>query len=188
MSSTPSKAQSDEAASVDEAIDRMERLYQTMTGREAPPADTVYAPIPVERNPGEYVDDQMNRLLEQLGPSVAAPWAATSTAAWTPPLSLSEIGAEIVLRLDLPGVPRESLRVTMNGNVLTVSGSRSAIAPDGEALRLSEVPSGAFRRVAVLAGAARAAEPVARMKDGVLEIRVAREIPEPAVEKTVRIQ
>lgn len=188
MSSTPAQTQTEDAATVEEAIGRMERLYKAMTGREAPPADSVYAPIPVERNPGEYVDGQLSRLFEKLGPASASPWAVASGPVFTPPLAIGEAGGEIVLRVDLPGVAREELRVTMNGNVLTISGSRAATSPEGESLRLSEVPSGAFRRVAVLAGAARGAEPAARMKDGVLEIRVPRELPEPPVERAVRIQ
>ncbi len=188
MPSTAAETQAPEITPVDDAIGRMERLYQAMTGREAPPADTIYAPIPVERNPGEYVDEQMSRLLERLGPASGFPATTAGTPVWAPSLSICESAAEIVVRADLPGVARELLRVTMNGNVLTLSGSRAATPAGGETIRLSEAPAGAFRRVLVLAGADRDAEPVARMRDGVLEVRVAREAPRSPSERAIPIQ
>lgn len=187
MSSTATEAQALEVTPVDEAIGRMERLYQAMTGREAPPADTVYAPIPVERNPGEYVDEQMSRLLERLGSASTSPAMTAGMPVWAPSISVCESAVEIVVRADLPGVARELVRVTMNGNVLTLAGSRAATPADGETI-LSEAPAGAFRRILVLAGAARDAEPVARMRDGVLEVRVPREASRTPSERAIPIQ
>lgn len=159
-------------AGLDETIGRVERLYRTMTGRDVPPGETVYAPIPVERDPAEYVEEQMTRLLELLG---SPDRAAAPAPVFTPAVTVLDAGPEILIRMDLPGVTREQVEVTAHGNVLTVSGTRPAPPPDSGTLRLAECPHGAFRRTLVLPGARSGAEPSARMKDGVLEIRIARD-------------
>lgn len=179
-----------EAAGIDETISRVERLYETMTGRPVSPFDAGLTPIPVERNPGEYVEEQLNRLLELLGsfPDLSRmPATAASTAVYVPTFSVCETRDEIVVRVDLPGVRREDVRVTMNGSVLTISGTRTPYAAAGETVRLAESPSGAFRRVLVMAGAARGAEPSARLKDGVLEVRIARDAPPAPSERPVPV-
>src|SRR5512142_2958619 len=56
-----------ETTGLDETIGRVEHLYRAVTGRDAPPSESVYSPIPVERDPAEYVEEQMTRLLDLLG-------------------------------------------------------------------------------------------------------------------------
>src|SRR5262249_5284074 len=105
---------------IDQTVERMEQLYRAVTGRDAPPPETEYAPIPAEKDPAEYVERRLNYLLELLG---AAPQTARATA-WIPPMSVWESDKEILIRLDLPGVPRDQVQVTAQDNVLTVSGTR----------------------------------------------------------------
>ncbi len=171
MSSTSGSDPAPQAAGLDETIGRMERLYRAMTGRDVPPGDTVYALIPVERDPGEYVEEQMSRLVDLLGPT----GGAAPAPVFTPAVTVQDAGPEILIHVDLPGVAREQIEVTAHGNVLTVSGTRPSPPSENGSLRLAECPHGAFRRTLILTGARRGAEPSARMKDGVLEIRVARD-------------
>ena len=51
---------------IEEAIGQVENLYRTVTGRELPQQDTV--PIPPERDPADYVNEQVERLLCALPP------------------------------------------------------------------------------------------------------------------------
>ncbi len=172
MSSISGGEPASQNVEVDETIGRVEKLYRAVTGRDAPAGEAVYAPIPVERDPGEYVEEQLGRLLQLLGeegrPAPPAP-------AWVPPVIVSECGPEILVQMDLPGVGRDQVAVTLHGTVLTVSGTRPAPTSGERSLRLVECPQGAFRRSLVLQKARRGAEPNARMKDGVLEIRIARD-------------
>src|SRR5207247_2282054 len=52
---------------IDEAIERTEKLYRAMTGDDAPPVgESAYAPIPAEKDPTRYVEEQADRLLGML--------------------------------------------------------------------------------------------------------------------------
>jgi HSP20 family protein len=98
-----------------------------------------------------------------------------------------ESDREILIRLDLPGVSRDDVQVSAEDNVLTVSGSRREAA-DSELLpRSRECPAGPFRRAMFVPAGLRAGEPSAEMKSGVLEIRIAKETPEAAAKRTVRV-
>ena len=157
---------------IDETIGRIEHLYQTMTGTQVPSGEAVYAPIPVERDPAEHVEEQLNRLLGMLG-QWATPYAAST--AWIPRISISENEAEVVIGVDLPGIGREQVNVTVQGNALVVSGSRPAPQENGAQGWQNERPLGPFRRVVTIP-AQRTGEPAAQMKDGVLEIRVQKDV------------
>jgi HSP20 family protein len=173
-----------ETTGIDEAIERMERLYRAVTGRDVPAAEAAYAPIPAEKDPAQHVEERLNQLLRILGGERPGTGAAPS---WTPPISAWETDSELVLSVDLPGVKREQVEVTIQGNLLTVSGQRSSPAGNGARLRLSESAVGAFRRAVLLSGVVRGAEPRAEMKDGILEIRIPKEPREVATSMPVSI-
>ena len=168
---------------IGQAILQMERLYRTITGKDAPSGDTVYAAIPAEKDPARHVEEQLDRLMNV----VSRTGLAAPQSAWTPSLSVWEAEKELVLCLDLPGVRREALTVQIEGNLLTVSGEREALSYEGARLSWSERPQGAFRRTVLLPQVARHAEPFAQVKDGQLEIRIPRETVPAAPTKTVHV-
>ncbi|HYX20554.1 MAG TPA: Hsp20/alpha crystallin family protein [Thermoanaerobaculia bacterium] len=172
------------ARDVDQTVERMEQLYRVVTGRDAPPADAGYAPIPAEKDPAEYVERRLNQLLELLG---AAPESARGATAWIPPMSVWESEKEILIRIDLPGVSREQVEVTSQDNVLTVSGARRDTSDPQFRPRTRECPAGLFRRVMFVPAGLRSAEPTAEMKAGVLELRIKKETPEVTAPRTVRV-
>jgi HSP20 family protein len=153
---------------IDETIGQMDRLYRALTGADAASGDAPYAPIPAEKDPVQHVEEQLSRLLDLLGPGRPGSGAA---AAWTPPLSVWESEGEILICVDVPGLKREQVEVVVEGNTITVSGTRPV--REGARLRVSEAPIGPFRRTLLIPGALRGiAEPTAQIKDGVLEVRV----------------
>jgi len=158
---------------IDETIGRVERLYERVTGRQAPAGERVYAPIPAERDPAEHVEECMDRLLLALGQTSPAEVLA---AEWTPPLTVWESDREVLLCLDLPGVQREQVEVTTRANELVITGSRPAPTAGGAfQLRSAERPLGRFRRTVLLPAGTRGEPPAARLRDGVLEIRLQKE-------------
>lgn len=44
--------------------------------------------------------------------------------AWAPPVDFAETDKEYVIRLEVPGIPRENLDVSLDGTLLTLSGRR----------------------------------------------------------------
>ena len=87
-----------------------------------------------------------------------------------------ESTTEIVVWIELAGVPREAIDIAVAQNLLSVSGRRSATAAENGELRLrgSERPQGAFRRMIALPMGLDPAQMTAQTKDGLLEIRIPR--------------
>ena len=169
-------------AGIDETIGQVEKLYRAVTGKDAPDVEAAYAPIPAEKDPSQHVEEQLNRLLGLLTPVQPGPDAAPTLA---PAVSVWEGDAEILVCVDLPGLKREQVEVVVQGNTVTVSGSRP-VSRDGLRLRCSERGVGAFRRTLLVPGGIRGSEPNAQMKDGVLELRFPRE-PQAAAPRPVAV-
>lgn len=159
------------SSGIEEAIGKVEDLYRAVTGNP-PPSESFSAPIPVERDPTRFVEEQVDRLLSMLSPP--APEAATF--AWSPPVSVWENEKEFVVTVDLAGVARNDVEVRIQDNRLTISGRRPAAFSNDHRLRASERPFGPFQRTVLLPPALRGREesvPIdARLRDGELEIRV----------------
>jgi HSP20 family protein len=134
-------------------------------------------PIPVERDPTRFVEEQVDRLLTMLSPS-----APEMEVPWTPPVSVWENDREFVVSVDVAGVSRNDVDVKVQGDRLTISGRRRTPYTDDHRLRASERPFGAFQRTVLLPPVVRRREgregnvPIdARIRDGELEITVVKE-------------
>ena len=167
---------SDSPAGIDEAIGNIENLYRAVTGSNPPTGDGPYSPIPVEKDPSQYVEQQLDRLLSMLGP---ARNFAVASAAWAPPMSVWDDDKEFLICLDIPGVSRRDVEVTASENILSVAGRRPVPASNGHRLRANERPAGAFSRKVLLPPASARSEgttPIsAQLREGVLEIRISKE-------------
>ena len=167
---------------IEDAIGRVEKLYRTLTGHDAPaPGEVAYAPIPAEKDPSKYVEEQLDMLLGLLGQPVPAMTAA-------PPISVWEGDNEVLVCVELPGVSRDQLEVSLVGNFVTVTGVRPPPAPESFVLRANERPVGAFRRAIPLPIGVRAADLSANLRDGVLEIRVPKEASQAATPRTIPVK
>jgi HSP20 family protein len=163
-----------ETESIDQTIGQVERLYRSITGREVPPIrEQAYAVIPPEKVPEEHVQEQVDRLVEVLTEfSGHAPYDG-----WRPPVSTWESRNEILVSMDLPGVPRDQVQVSVSGGMLQVHGSRPPrTSQDGGQLELrySEPRFGKFQRVLPLPPGMALDQLQAQMRAGVLEIRIPR--------------
>jgi HSP20 family protein len=165
-----------ETEPIDNAIDQVERLFRSVTGRDTPPVgDQPYAAIPPEKNPEEHVQEQIDRLMEKLSELSGSPGVGS---AWSPPVSLWEGKDEVVITVDIPGVPREAVQVTVNRGLIEIAGARQVRAPEedpGSTLKYLEHPFGKFRRTLPLPLGAHTEGLEARVKDGVLEIWIPRD-------------
>lgn len=66
---------------------------------------------------------QLHNLLNSVFGSPALP-AEQATGAWQPSVDIFETGDEIVLSLDLPGIKKENIQITINDQTLTITGER----------------------------------------------------------------
>jgi HSP20 family protein len=180
---TTEENQAGAGTGVDETIGKIESLYRTVTGKNPPPAGEPYAPIPVERDPGKFVEEQLDRLMAVLGSTTGT----SPSVAWTPLVTIWENESEFLVCMELPGVTRKDVEVTLHGGLLTVKGQRPTPFLNDHRLWRSEGLLGPFVRRVLLPPTAHDVEPNAQMKDGVLEIRIARENVTPAGPRTIPV-
>ena len=114
--------------------------------------------------------NEVNRLFERNATDDASSGA---TADWAPAVDIEEYADRFVLYADIPGVDPESIEVTLEKGVLTLSGSRArdAVAKDVQSRR-SERASGRFFRRFSLPDTVDAESVSAHGKNGVLEIAI----------------
>src|SRR5918911_829881 len=89
---------------------------------------------------------------------------------WAPRLEAYAKDGDLVLHADLPGVSLEDVDITLDGNVLTISGERKVTADEGVNYYLNELPYGAFRRSIAVPEGVDADSIKARFQHGVLEV------------------
>ncbi len=110
--------------------------------------------------------EEVNRMLEGIFP------VPNEGAAWAPSIEVVEGEKELVLRAELPGVDPKNVEVSVDGDVLILSGERKETAGDGR-LR-SEFRYGRFERRVRLAEGLDLTKVTAESADGVLTVRIPR--------------
>ena len=101
-------------------------------------------------------------------------FAGRGSAGSTSPMPMDAYrrDGDIWVHLDLPGVAADSLDVSVERNVLTVTGERSWERREGDQVYLAERRSGTFRRQVTLGDGLDADGIEADYTDGVLTLRV----------------
>lgn len=99
------------------------------------------------------------------------PWTVPS--AWVPNADIFARDEDLVVRVQLAGVDREDVEVTLRDDVLTISGERKG-NPDGEGLRayVQELFYGQFRRDVTLPSGTDGSRIAAVFDNGMVEITV----------------
>ena len=95
-----------------------------------------------------------------------------SDAALMPPVDVVEDSAGITLRADLPGVPKEKLKLQVEAGTLTIEGEVSIAMPESMEATYAEVSVPRFRRVFTLSKELDTAKVSAEFKQGVLSLRI----------------
>jgi HSP20 family protein len=120
----------------------------------------------------------------------ARAWREAPTAApeYDPPTDIARTDDAYLVRMDLPGVAREDLRVQVEGGALTIRGHKPSGGQQGLRALRSERRGGGFSRVVALPTDADPNRVAARLRDGVLTVRVARLQPRPSGPLSVTIE
>jgi HSP20 family protein len=179
------QAQPGSAIDIDEAVKQVERLYRAVVGTE-PPKDLPHTEIPPEKDPGVFVNAQIERLIETLGMQAQPPMPPTP--AWAPAATISEERDAYLIDVELAGVKRDDVRITVLQGVMEIAGTRNVKnGQSGRQIRMSERPLGSFRRLLPLPQGCNPASMSAQLSDGVLSIRVPRGKAEDATPRHVTI-
>ena len=138
--------------------------------------------------PFRELDDIFSRYGPLLGrTAVRASQGVENDAAWTPAANISETGTEYVIKAELPEVSKEDVKVTVDENVITISGERRKEAEhQDEKLHRVESYYGHFSRSFRLPEDADVAAIQAESRNGMLKVRVPKTpAPKP---RTVEVQ
>jgi len=104
-----------------------------------------------------------------------------------PSVDISEMPQQYSIRAEIPGMKKEDIKISVNKNVLTLSGEKKEEKKtEGEKFHRMESYYGSFQRSFVLPDGIKADKVEANFKDGVLSISIPKS--EEAKSKTVEIK
>jgi HSP20 family protein len=132
--------------------------------------------------------DRVDRILQDPGQApVRRGEEDLPPVAWTPAVDIHETGDAIVVRAELPGVPKDGVRVEVREGILTFRGERKEKREVREEnYHRMECSYGTFFRSFSLPPTADPGKVEAALKDGVLEIRVGKK--ETAMPKRISVK
>lgn len=93
--------------------------------------------------------------------------------AWRPAVDLEETGDEYKAKVELPGVDKNDIKITMEGNVLTIRGEKQQEKKEKDVnYHRVERFYGSFQRSFELPGGVKNDKIEAEFKDGILTVRM----------------
>ena len=95
--------------------------------------------------------------------------SSVPTTGWTPKLDIFEDDNKVTVQVELAGMKKEDFDISLQDDVLTISGERKSESHNGESFR-SERFFGTFSRSVTLPSAVKADEVSAAYEDGVLSV------------------
>lgn len=98
--------------------------------------------------------------------------ATRTEAALMPPVDVIEDSTGITLRADLPGVPKDKLKLQVEAGTLTIEGEVDIAMPEGMEANYVEVHVPRFRRAFTLSKELDTDKVSAEFKNGVLSLRI----------------
>lgn len=120
------------------------------------------------------LQDRMNRLFEDATQRRAVEAEASDEvegADWYPAADVYESAADYTVAVDLPGIDRATLDISIDDNRLTIRGTR---APQEATQQRRECPTGKFLRTFSMPASVDQTDIKAEYKDGVLRVRLPR--------------
>lgn len=122
---------------------------------------------PVNWNHLDAFANRMNRLFGEAGFG-----NLTYGSDWVPPVSVEERSGEILLTAELPGMTGDEVEISLENNVLTISGEKREESEAGGKFHLVERSFGSFRRSFTLPRAISAEGITAEFDNGLLNVRL----------------
>jgi len=157
---------------VEQAFAEVASVYQALTGEPFKPGRYESPP---EVNPLEQAEAnyrQFKRLMEQRTQGMADPRKVSSAQPVLLPIDVVEFESEVRVIIDLAGVTREQVNVSVMGDTLTIRAERTANRNGTGTSRLEERTKGALLRSIALPPRARRDAIAALLREGVLTISI----------------
>ena len=119
--------------------------------------------------------DRWSNLREELNSLFESPFLATSNrqdlfGGWSPALDLYQNNDNVVAVIEVPGMRKEDIEISLHDGMLTISGERTSGGSNGEKAERTERFTGKFRRSITLPTRVDVAKVNATYKDGILTV------------------
>jgi HSP20 family protein len=119
--------------------------------------------------------DRWSNLRDELNSLFDLPFLANSSrqdlfGGWSPALDLYQNSDNVVAVLELPGMQKEDIEISLHDGTLTISGERKRSSSNGEKAERTERYVGSFRRSVSLPVRVDANKVNATYQDGILTI------------------
>lgn len=127
---------------------------------------------------GDLVLDRFGRFFEEAFNDMLRPYAAegenVSSRTWIPRVDIRESVDGLTLLVDLPGLLKDDVNITLENSVLTIAGERKfdGDEKDNQSYHRLERPYGAFSRSFTLAPTVQADKVEASFDNGVLKVHL----------------
>lgn len=153
------------------------RLYEQVSGAPYERTQLRGRPlaVPKDSDAEAFLYQQVAHLRNLLAAHTSPFWS--NTPQWMPVLDAYEIDGRMVLRLELPGLQRADVALSVGENLVVVKGEREFRAEPGATVLAKERFYGPFERWVPLPFRVKAEVADARFQDGVLEVRLERSEP-----------
>lgn len=113
---------------------------------------------------------EMDRLMEDFW---KRPWREGLTGDIEPAVEVSDTKKTVVVKVQVPGVPKDRIQVNVTDDVLTVKGDMQEEEEKEEKnYHRREIRYGSFTRTVQLPTSVIADKATAKLKDGVLEVKI----------------
>jgi HSP20 family protein len=134
--------------------------------------------VRIRRRPSLDLVDLHRRMEQAMETLLRGAGAAGGTGSWTPRVDIRETDETILVTIDLPGVHRDAIELTVEGSYLHVTGVRREPEPGGcVRWHQMEIAYGSFERVINLPCAIDPDLIRASFQDGFLHIEIPRAEP-----------
>ncbi|HLW35393.1 MAG TPA: Hsp20/alpha crystallin family protein [Chthoniobacterales bacterium] len=119
--------------------------------------------------------DRWSNLREELDSLLDLPFLANSHrqdlfSGWSPALDLYQNNDNVVAVLELAGMRKEDIEISLHDGMLTISGERKRSSANGEKAERTERYVGSFRRTVSLPVQVDASKVSATYRDGILTV------------------
>jgi HSP20 family protein len=120
--------------------------------------------------------DRWSNLRDELNSFFDMPFSSNSGrtgqlfTGWSPALDLYESGDHFVAVVELPGMRKEDIDISLRDGALTISGERKRESNNGETAQRTERYVGTFRRSITLPTRVDAGKVSATYQDGILKV------------------
>jgi HSP20 family protein len=119
------------------------------------------------------IDDILNRYTRSLGQPQAGNQEVIATGDWVPLVDIAESDKAFEIKVEIPEVDKENVKVTVDNRVLTIWGERKQEKEDeGKKFHRVERPYGIFTRSFTLPDNVDETKVTASFKDGMLNLQI----------------